>query len=115
MRFVVVIGAVIGALCLPLSSFAQSPPKLDEKLLREAMADRLKDAESAKFKSVKYAQESPGLWKMCGDVNAKNTYGGYAGFTRFYALVSKDGKKPPFYMVMAIGDLADTMCQKIEF
>ena len=103
-------------LFLPFSSFAQTPPKLDEKLLREAMADRLKDADSAKFKAVKYAPaEAPGLWKMCGDVNAKNTYGGYAGFTRFYAMVSKDGKKPPYYIVMAVGELADTMCQKIEF
>lgn len=46
-----------------------------EKLVKE----QLKDPDSAQFKDVK---------GKCGEVNAKNSYGGYTGFKRFY--VSND-------------------------
>lgn len=42
-----------------------------EKLARE----QLKDPESAKFQNIK---------GYCGEVNAKNSYGGYTGFKPFY-------------------------------
>jgi hypothetical protein len=93
---------------------AQSAPPLNEKLLKEAMSSSLKDAESARFKSIRYVpSNTAGMWKMCGEVNAKNSYGGYAGFSRFYGLVSQKAKEPPYYIVIAMGETADSMCKKM--
>lgn len=79
-----------------VSALAATPPKLNEKLLREAMQSDLKDSDSAKFRSVRYLPgDAGGLWQMCGEVNAKNSFGGYVGFTRFYGLVVKNSKSPP--------------------
>lgn len=97
-----------------VAAAAQTPPALNEKLLREAMISTLKDAESARFKSIRYApSDAAGMWEMCGEVNAKNSYGGYAGFTRFYGVVAKNAKEPPYYIVMALGETADIMCKKV--
>jgi hypothetical protein len=54
----------------------------------------LKDPESAKFRGLFVSQSEPlGDSQLvapilCGEVNAKNSYGGYVGFRRFYALES---------------------------
>ena len=45
----------------------------------------LKDPDSAKFRSVKVKWDT-----VCGEVNAKNSYGGYAGYRRFYSIDGKD-------------------------
>lgn len=49
------------------------------------VANSLKDPESARFRSVKVKWEN-----VCGEVNAKNSYGGYVGYRRFYAIDSVD-------------------------
>ena len=99
-----------------VSALAATPPKLNEKLLREAMESHLKDSDSAKFRSVRYLPgDTGGLWQMCGEVNAKNSFGGYVGFTRFFGVVTKDSKTPPYYIVMAVGETADSMCMKNGF
>ena len=51
---------------------------------REAVKDRLKDPDSAKFKSEKINGTT-----VCGEVNSKNSYGGYIGFKRY--IVRNDG------------------------
>ena len=45
--------------------------------LEEAVKKVLKDPNSAQFQNIK---------GICGEVNAKNSYGGYTGFKRFYVL-----------------------------
>lgn len=47
-----------------------------QRLAREFVSLQLKDPDSADFRNQK---------GMCGEVNAKNSFGGYAGFTRFIA------------------------------
>lgn len=42
--------------------------------VEQVVKQQLKDPDSAQFKNVK---------NKCGEVNAKNTYGGYTGFKRF--------------------------------
>lgn len=44
----------------------------------------LKDGDSAKFRNVRLRPHLQGA-VVCGEVNAKNSYGGYVGFTRFAA------------------------------
>jgi hypothetical protein len=49
---------------------------------------------------------------MCGEYNAKNSYGGYAGFSRFMGMVLVEERKAT-YLVMTVQDeLANTMCEK---
>lgn len=51
---------------------------------KRAVADSLKDPGSAQFKNVRLAPFGTGK-VVCGEVNAKNSYGGYVGYTRFVA------------------------------
>jgi hypothetical protein len=48
---------------------------------RSVMAT-LKDAGSAQFRMVRKASDTDRS-RVCGEVNAKNGYGGYAGFQKF--------------------------------
>lgn len=48
---------------------------------KDAIKGRLKDPESAQFMNVKvYRSAVPAV---CGEVNAKNGFGGYTGYKRF--------------------------------
>lgn len=54
-------------------------------LSRDGVRARLKDPDSAEFRNVGYYSGGPGM-AVCGEVNAKNSFGGYSGFERFVAL-----------------------------
>jgi hypothetical protein len=56
---------------------------LAKKEAKEIIASTFKDPDSVKFKNLRISND--GYW-ICGEVNAKNSYGGYGGFRRFYAL-----------------------------
>jgi hypothetical protein len=45
---------------------------------KSAVANSLKDPDSAQFRNVVYRAPH-----VCGEVNAKNGFGGYAGFKKF--------------------------------
>lgn len=55
--------------------------------VREAMQDRLKDADSAKFRNV-YAIGS--IPSICGEVNAKNSMGAYSGYSAFSGVLIRN-------------------------
>lgn len=54
--------------------------------LRDRLSKSLKDSDSAKYKDVFIAIEADGTQHACGSINAKNSYGGYTGFSRFVAI-----------------------------
>jgi hypothetical protein len=87
--------AVLGAmlLCAVFSQTAdakvRNASKSDLQALRAAMEDRLKDADSAKFRNVRIGDEKDGSQVMCGEVNSKNSFGAYAGYTKFIAAYMK--------------------------
>lgn len=54
------------------------------ELGKSAVAASLKDPDSAKFRNTRLVAHLQGA-VVCGEVNAKNSYGGYSGFTRFAA------------------------------
>jgi hypothetical protein len=62
---------------------------------KTAVTDELKDPESARFRGVQIVRGS-----VCGEVNAKNSMGGYVGFKRFVAIagvvVTFDDERSPF-------------------
>lgn len=81
------------ALFLLLSACDQDGTGARAELLREKLVRTLKDPDSAKFRDDKMN----GLAALCGEVNAKNSMGGYTGFSRFVVTLNRvliDGDPP---------------------
>ena len=55
-----------------------------------AVKERLKDPASAQFRSVYFHRGSQNIPMTCGEVNSKNGFGGYSGFTKFVSAGSPD-------------------------
>lgn len=51
---------------------------------QDAAKEGLKDPDSAKFQNLRIADFDGGK-VVCGEINAKNSYGGYVGYKRFIA------------------------------
>ena len=100
---------VIGmAFCLPLGACLQSvnqpTPQVvaaqrrdltpaEKAAIAPMIARTMKDPDSAKLQWMPVAlTERDHITDYCGLVNGKNSYGGYTGFTRFYAQLKKDEK-----------------------
>lgn len=69
-----------------------SESQLIEKVKSVASRD-LKDPDSAKFRAVSI-NRSGGAFVVCGELNAKNSYGGYVGYERFAASAESVTKDP---------------------
>lgn len=71
---------------------------MDQELKQIAWMDRgkdmvlqkLKDPKSAEFRDVYFFQGSDGVPMTCGQVNAKNSFGGYTGFKHFVSAGTAD-------------------------
>ena len=50
---------------------------------KNAVKKKLKDPKSAQFRKVFFHRGSGNIPVTCGEVNAKNSFGGYKGFQRF--------------------------------
>lgn len=50
----------------------------------QSLMDTLKDPDSAKFRNVRM-RNYDGMHIICGELNAKNSYGGYTGYKKFAA------------------------------
>ncbi|MDH5731075.1 MAG: hypothetical protein OEZ58_18995 [Gammaproteobacteria bacterium] len=50
---------------------------------KDAAKSKLKDPSSAKFRNVYYHKGTEGVPVTCGEVNSKNSFGGYGGYQRF--------------------------------
>jgi hypothetical protein len=75
------ISVLAHAECLPVTD-------ADKEIIRERLELELKDAQSARFKQLcklprKLERDTPGFG-YCGLVNSKNSYGAYAGYSRFW-------------------------------
>jgi hypothetical protein len=62
----------------PSSTQGSSTPSAADKA-KEAVTAKLKDPSSAQFRNV----QDKGSGLVCGEVNAKNGFGGYGGFEKF--------------------------------
>ncbi|GAB2463711.1 hypothetical protein GCM10027082_14090 [Comamonas humi] len=54
------------------------------KKLKNNVADKFKDPDSVKFRGLFFSNRK-GMPTLCGEVNAKNSYGAYVGYRGFYA------------------------------
>lgn len=59
---------------------------------RRAVLAELRDPSSAQFRNVRRIQHENGTTQFCGEVNARNGFGGMAGFRRFEAGVTNRGE-----------------------
>lgn len=81
---------------------------------RQKVKQTLKDPESAQFKSEVIAK-SPALF--CGEVNAKNSMGGYVGFTRYIVMpsfVAFDGDDSASQLLSAEEMRSEALTEKIR-
>lgn len=71
-----------------LSGCGNTEPSQEQKdasyisLNQDRMKDRLKDPDSAQFRNS-FVSRSGGAPVVCGEINAKTSFGGYGGFKRF--------------------------------
>jgi len=85
---VAVLGAVVLLVTRPAQGPADLPAKADQpseyaviRVGQRAVESRLKDADSAKFRNQFVGKSGV----PCGEVNARNGFGGYNGFKRYIA------------------------------
>jgi len=50
---------------------------------KDAVRAKLKDPDSAQFRNVRFHRGKDGVPMTCGEVNSKNSFGGYGGFQKF--------------------------------
>ena len=66
------------------TTFANAAKQSDlEKNATEAVKRMMKDPESTQFRDLRTINNKTGKNAICGEVNSKNSYGGYVGFTPF--------------------------------
>uniref|UniRef100_A0A6M3M7V4 Uncharacterized protein n=1 Tax=viral metagenome TaxID=1070528 RepID=A0A6M3M7V4_9ZZZZ len=98
-----------------MQAAAQTPPKVDEKALSALIAESMKDPESLRMKNVRlHPTEDASTWHLCGEYNAKNSSGGYAGFAYFVGSAVKQSSGPLTYVVRDYGDFARSFCTSLN-
>lgn len=108
------------AVLLPVAALAQARPATESEIaiIQQAMGSRLKDPESMRLQNVRLApSKTEGMQTVCGEVNAKNGFGGYVGFRGFYAVyIANTNKGNPAAAVIGVDDgrtnVASIMCKK---
>jgi hypothetical protein len=76
--------------------------------VQESVRNDLKDPDSARFGGTVAGTSSQGKVTVCGWVNAKNSYGGYAGKQPFYGSFKSDQS----FVTVEIGGNALNFCEK---
>ncbi len=100
----------------PPPDLAKEARTKEVSAVRDAVFEKLRDPASATFKNVVRvvtgadpAAGKVGVPVYCGEVNAKNAYGGYVGYQRFFVFDSlaligtTDLPDPVGYKVFCIG------------
>lgn len=90
----VILGLTLLAACAPGEQMLATPVTLDiteTTLAEQAITSRLRDPTSAQFREVTGYSLPDGSRIICGEVNARNGFGGYAGFSPFYVRL-RDGQ-----------------------
>jgi len=89
---------------IEVDTYPAAVSERDRTAAQSAIAYQLKDPDSAKFRDLAGYTTSAGDVIVCGQVNGKNSFGGYAGFTPFFVRL-RAGKA-----VIATTEFADYAC-----
>jgi hypothetical protein len=116
--FAFVAGITFGYAASGATPTLATPQQLE--VIRTALQNKLKDADSAKFMNVRMLPADQGMSDICGKVNAKNSYGAYAGYRTFYGEyfdATNGSKASAFILIIQDQDspVADRMCEKQGF
>lgn len=77
---------------LPSGSKAKTVDAVAATGAEKAASDQMKDPSSSQFRNLRVRPAAaPENRVVCGEINAKNSYGGYVGFKPFLLHVSPDG------------------------
>lgn len=89
----------------PLPPVSQRDATEDEVALAlEALKRKAKDPESVQIRgTLVQVSDKPGGRHMCGEFNAKNSYGGYVGFRPFWAYLSQIDGAPGVQLFHMVG------------
>lgn len=83
----------------------------DLSAIAVAMDEVLKDATSARLKDVVLVSgDTPGAYMVCGKVNAKNSYGAYAGYEPFMGMRLTLPEERYSYVVLGVGEASGKVC-----
>lgn len=75
------------------STGPREPTNEERAIIEAGVKARLRDPDSAQFRGIKIGPDEKKTLMACGEVNSKNAYGGYIGFSKFTAmLIERDGK-----------------------
>jgi hypothetical protein len=92
--------------------------QVEQKIVKFAVAMQLKDPGSPVFGNMAASVSDVGVVQVCGTVNAKNSYGAYAGLAPYLGVLVTSGAGNRVFAVSAIGDGGDnsalaviTICQ----
>ncbi|MBQ4854060.1 hypothetical protein IMW82_05180 [Rhodanobacter sp. B2A1Ga4] len=112
MRNIFVGAALAFAIVSPAFAADHSATPKQLTVVKSAFSEvqTLKDPDSVKLKNVRISKDN-----VCGEVNAKNSYGAYVGYTTFYGMYfAKDKDGNPVAMIMHIdSDDGDTIAQQM--
>lgn len=67
----------------PVQPTTYSLTAADTKAVEEAVRYRMKDPASTSFRNLSAVRKADGAVTVCGEVNSKNSFGGYTGFSPF--------------------------------
>lgn len=77
----------------------------ERSLVEAIMKRKLRDPGAAQFQSMGAVDEGERVL-VCGELNAKNVYGGYVGFVPFYGRIIIDAGSPYFHLTALADDQA---------
>ena len=66
-----------------------------EAIAQDAVRSRMRDPASAQFKALRAGTDRDGATVVCGVVNARNGFGGYAGPSAFHVRIISGTASPP--------------------
>jgi len=102
-------GLLLLAALLPIVASAAPRAATPKEIsaIRSSLERKLKDAPSARFEAVLVENDN-----VCGMVNAKNSMGGYAGYSPFFGMVTVDttGKTVAYVLSVGEDEITRKMC-----
>lgn len=113
------VASTIALGAVSFSVTAAPPTAASQAVLKAVTAEvkaSAKDADSVKIRNLRMVK-ADGVVKFCGEVNAKNSYGGYTGFRPLAGFLMLNGNKPIHTSVSDIDnvDLSRAMCARDGF
>jgi hypothetical protein len=84
--------------------------------IEEGVKRGLRDPASAEFRQIKIGPDKEGVLMACGEVNSKNAFGGYVGFSKFMAMLVVREEKVAAALLIGIDSrypVAAEQCAKI--